>query len=145
MDHVDRPRRSLNMAAIRSENTGPEIAVRKIVHRLGYRFRLHVRTLPGRPDLVFPVRRKVIFVHGCFWHRHPRCRYATSPKTHEEFWRTKFISNVARDRNARRELKRMDWAVLTVWQCELKRTDKLTKRLDDFLSESDFIETRKSK
>src|SRR5277367_4307296 len=120
------------MAAVHSENTGPEIAVRKMVHRLGYRYRLHVRSLPGRPDLVFPSRRKVVFVHGCFWHRHPKCRYATVPNTHKKFWLAKFASNVARDRRARRELKRMAWAVLTVWQCELKKPDKLTSRLNDF-------------
>lgn len=110
------------------------MAVRKIVHRLGYRYRLHVRGFPGRPDLVIPSRRKVIFVHGCFWHRHPRCRYATSPKTHKRFWQAKFTSNVARDRSARRELKRMNWAVFTVWQCELKKSQRLTERLNDFLS-----------
>ena len=135
VDHVDPTKRSLIMAAVHSEDTRPEMAVRKIVHGLGYRYRLHVRALPGRPDLVFPSRRKVIFVHGCFWHRHSKCRYATSPKTREEFWRAKFTSNVARDRSARRELKRMDWAVLTVWQCELKKPDKLTERLNDFLSD----------
>ena len=123
------------MAAVRSEDTGPEMAIRKIVHRLGYRYRLHVRSLPGRPDLVFPARRKVVFVHGCFWHRHPKCRYATSPGTHKEFWQRKFASNQARDRRATRELKRMDWAVLTVWACELKKPDRLTERLNDFLSD----------
>jgi len=123
------------MAAVRSENTGPEVAVRKIVHRLGYRYRMHVRSLPGCPDLVFPSRRKVVFVHGCFWHRHPKCRFATSPKTRKDFWQRKFVSNVGRDRKARRDLKRMDFAVLTVWTCELKKPDKLTERLNDFLSD----------
>ena len=135
VDHVDPAKRALIMAAVHSQDTGPEVAVRKIIHRLGYRYRLHDRALPGRPDLVFPSRRKVIFVHGCFWHRHPKCRYATSPKTREEFWEAKFTSNVARDRIARRELKRMGWAILTVWQCELKNPDKLTERLNDFLSD----------
>jgi DNA mismatch endonuclease (patch repair protein) len=134
VDHVIPAKRSLNMAAVHSKDTGPEMAVRKIVHCLGYRYRLHVHSLPGRPDLVFPSRRKVIFVHGCFWHRHPKCRYATSPKTHREFWQAKFTSNMARDRRARHKLKRMDWAVLTVWQCELKKRGKLTERLNDFLS-----------
>jgi len=135
VDHVDRVTRSLNMAAIRSKDTGPEMAVRRIVHRLGYRYRLHVGSLPGHPDLAFPTRRKVVFVHGCFWHRHPKCRYATSPKTHEKFWQWKFASNVARDRRVRRELKRMDWAILTVWTCQLKKPDKLRERLNDFLSD----------
>jgi DNA mismatch endonuclease, patch repair protein len=127
------------MAAIRSQDTVPEIAVRSIVHRLGYRYRLCVRCLPGRPDLVFPARRKIIFVHGCFWHRHSKCRYATSPKIHKQFWERKFAANVARDRRARRELKRMRWAVLTVWACELKKPDRLTKRLNDFLSDENSI------
>ncbi len=134
-DHVDKAKRSLIMAAVHSKDTRPEMAVRKIVHRLGYRYRLHVRALPGCPDLVFPSRRKVVFVHGCFWHRHPRCRYATAPKTREKFWQAKFGSNVARDLRTKRELARMGWAVMTVWQCELKKPDKLTERLNDFLSD----------
>jgi DNA mismatch endonuclease (patch repair protein) len=134
VDHVDRKKRSLIMAAVHSEDTSPEIAVRKIVHRLGYRYRLHVRTLPGRPDLVFPALGKVVFVHGCFWHRHPRCHYATSPKTRQEFWEAKFVANVERDRRVKRELKRLEWSVMTVWQCELKKPERLTRRLDEFLS-----------
>jgi DNA mismatch endonuclease (patch repair protein) len=134
VDHVDQAKRSLIMAAVHSEDTGPERVVRGIVHRLGYRYRLHVKTLPGRPDLVFPARRKVIFVHGCFWHRHRMCRYATSPKSRRKFWEAKFAANVARDHRNRRQLKRMGWAVLTVWQCELKKKERLTGRLDEFLS-----------
>ena len=133
-DHVDRKKRSLIMAAVRSENTRPEMAVRKIVHGLGYRCRLHVRTLPGRPDLVFPAHRRIVLVHGCFWHRHKRCRYASSPKTRRKFWETKFAANVERDRRIVRQLKRMGWAVFTVWQCELKKPGRLTERLNDFLS-----------
>jgi DNA mismatch endonuclease (patch repair protein) len=134
VDHVSQKKRSLIMAAVHSMDTAPEMVVRRIVHRLGYRYRLHVRQLPGCPDLVFPSRHKAIFVHGCFWHRHARCRYASFPKTRKKFWRTKFDSNIARDRRARRELKRMEWDVLTIWQCELKKTGKLTELLDDFLS-----------
>lgn len=133
-DHVDRKKRSLIMAAVRSEDTKPELAVRKIVHAMGYRYRLHVRKLPGRPDLVFVSRCKAIFVHGCFWHRHTGCRYATSPKTHAAFWKAKFSYNVARDRRNRRELKKIGWAVLTVWQCELKNPEKLTERLNEFFA-----------
>jgi DNA mismatch endonuclease (patch repair protein) len=136
-DHVDQAKRSLIMAAVHSTDTAPEMAVRKIVHALGYRYRLHVPTLPGRPDLVFPARRKIIFVHGCFWHRHNGCRYASSPKTNCEFWERKFDANVARDRRSRRELKKMNWSVLTVWQCELKKPEKLTERLNDFLSNAE--------
>ena len=133
-DHVDRAKRSLIMGAVHSKNTSPEMAVRRIAHALGYRYRLHVSTLPGRPDLAFPARHKAIFVHGCFWHRHNGCRYATSPKTNCEFWEAKFRANVARDRRARRELKKINWAVLTVWQCELKKPETLTERLNDFLT-----------
>lgn len=134
VDHVDRAKRSLIMAAVHSENTSPEIAVRKIVHGLGYRFRLHVGKLLGRPDLVFTSRRKVIFVHGCFWHRHRNCRYTTSPKTRRKFWEAKFTANVKRDRRVQRELRRTNWAVLTVCQCELQNRERLARRLDDFLS-----------
>ena len=135
VDHVDRAKRSLIMAAVHSKNTSTEMAVRKIVHRLGYRYRLHVDGLPGRPDLVFPKRGKVIFVHGCFWHRHRNCRYATSPKTQRKFWEAKFASNIARDRRNERELKRMNWAIMKVWQCELRQSAKLVRRLNDFLSQ----------
>jgi DNA mismatch endonuclease, patch repair protein len=133
-DHVDREKRSLIMAAVHSQDTKPELAVRKIVHRLGYRYRLHDPKLPGRPDLVFALRRKAIFVHGCFWHRHTGCRYTTTPKTRTVFWEAKFSSNVSRDRRTRHELKKMGWEVLTVWQCELKNQRKLTERLDEFLA-----------
>jgi DNA mismatch endonuclease, patch repair protein len=133
VDHVDPAKRSLIMAAVHSEGTSAEVAVRKIVHSLGFRYRLHVRSLPGRPDLVFPRRRKVIFVHGCFWHRHSNCRYTTSPKTRTEFWEAKFVANVARDGRVKRELKQLGWRVLTVWQCELRKPERLRKRLNEFL------------
>ncbi len=134
-DHVNRAKRSLIMAAVHSRDTMPEIAVRKIVHSLGYRYRLHDSRLPGRPDLVFPSRRKVVFVHGCFWHRHAQCKYASSPKTRVAYWQAKFFANVARDRRTRRELKNLGWTQMTVWQCELKKPEKLTERLDDFLAD----------
>ena len=134
-DHVNRGKRSLIMAAVHSKDTKPELAVRSLVHALGYRFRLHVASLPGKPDLVFPGRRKIIFVHGCFWHRHARCRYATSPKTRPEFWQEKFCTNVARDRRTRRELKKLGWSILTVWQCELKNPQKLEVRIEEFLAD----------
>ncbi len=134
-DHVDAAKRSLIMAAVHSKHTKPEIVVRKIVHRLGYRFRLHSAKLPGHPDLVFSGRRKVIFVHGCFWHRHPGCRYASLPKTRIDFWESKFRANVDRDERTRLELERTSWKVLTVWQCELKEPERLAERLNDFLSQ----------
>jgi DNA mismatch endonuclease (patch repair protein) len=122
------------MAAVHSKNTKPELAVRKIVHSLGYRYRLHVQTLPGKPDLVFPARRKILFVHGCYWHRHRGCRYATSPKTNVRFWQDKFSANIQRDRRNVGALKKLGWAVMTIWQCQLKNPGKLGGRIDEFLS-----------
>jgi len=122
------------MAAVHSKDTKPEMAVRKLVHRLGYRYRLHVAYLPGKPDLVFASKMKVVFVHGCFWHRHVRCRYASTPKSRRVFWEDKFSTNVARDRRTQQELKKLGWKILTVWQCELKNMERLARRLDGFLS-----------
>ncbi len=104
MDLISPQRRSANMARIRGRDTTPELAVRRLTHSLGYRFRLHRRDLPGTPDLVFPARRKVVFVHGCFWHRHPGCRFAYEPRSNVEFWRAKFAANIARDARTRGEL-----------------------------------------
>jgi len=134
-DRVDAAKRSQIMAKVKSKHTKPELAVRKIVHALGYRYRLHCSDLPGKPDLVFRPKRKLIFVHGCFWHRHKKCRFATTPKTRVEFWESKFRANVARDRRNRLELKQLGWQILSVWQCELKNVEKLTERLNDFLAE----------
>jgi DNA mismatch endonuclease (patch repair protein) len=121
------------MAAIHSKDTKPEKTVRRIVHALGYRYRLHDPKLPGCPDLVFASRNKVIFVNGCFWHRHKGCKKASTPKTRTAFWETKFSSNIARDRRTRRELNQIGWSALTVWQCELKDLAKLTERIHEFL------------
>jgi len=132
-DHLDHAKRSLNMAAVHSKDTKPEMAVRRIVYSLGYRYRLHLAGLPGRPDLAFLAKRKAIFVHGCFWHRHCNCRYASTPKTRVDFWEQKFRDNVARDRRARRELRNLGWSVMTVWQCDLKKTTRLSERLREFL------------
>lgn len=134
VDHVDAAKRSLIMAAVHSKHTKPEMVVRRMVYRLGYRYRLHSAKLPGRPDLVFAGRRKIVFVHGCFWHRHPGCRYASSPKTRVEFWEEKFLRNVARDERTRQELENAGWKVLTVWECELKEPEKLAERLNEFLA-----------
>lgn len=121
--------RSRNMAAIRGRDTSPELRVRSLLHRLGYRFRLHRRDLPGSPDIVLPRHRTVVFVHGCFWHRHPGCRYATTPKTREEFWTRKFEQNVERDRRQQQQLREMGWSVMVVWECELLDLPSLTVRL----------------
>jgi DNA mismatch endonuclease, patch repair protein len=122
--------RSRLMAKIRSKNTGPERAVRSLLHRAGYRFRLHVRSLPGTPDIVLPRHRLVVFVHGCFWHRHPGCNVASTPKTHKKFWLAKFARNVANDRAHVRRLRRMGWRVATVWECQLRHPDRILARIE---------------
>lgn len=119
-DIVDSKQRSVLMAGIRSRNTAPELAVRRIAHRMGLRFRLHRKDIPGCPDLVFPKHRLVIFVHGCFWHRHQGCKYAYTPKSRIEFWAKKFASNVARDARQEAALKALGWQVLVIWECETK-------------------------
>jgi DNA mismatch endonuclease (patch repair protein) len=121
MDRVDRKTRSRNMAHIRNRNTGPELTVRSFLHARGYRYRLHGRKLPGKPDLVFAGRRKVLFVHGCFWHQHDGCHRAFRPKSRAQFWNAKLAANVRRDRDAVAALELDGWNVLTVWECELKR------------------------
>ncbi len=116
-------KRSAVMAAVKGKNTKPEIQVRKLAHALGYRFRLHRRDLPGSPDLVFPGRRAVIFVHGCFWHGHDCRRGARAPKTTAAYWRDKIARNKARDAHALAALESQGWRALTLWECELKRED----------------------
>lgn len=108
------------MAGIRGRDTRPEILVRSWLHRRGLRFRLHKAGLPGRPDLVLARYKTVIFVHGCFWHRHPRCRFATTPSTNRAFWHRKFEQNVARDTRQRRELGSLGWRVLVIWGCQVR-------------------------
>src|SRR5450631_68630 len=107
------------MGRIRGRNTNPELIVRSLLHSLGFRFRLHSRTLPGRPDIVLARHQTVVLVHGCFWHRHPGCRYCYVPKTRKAFWQTKFDSNIDRDKRTKRELVRLGWTVVTVWECQL--------------------------
>lgn len=123
------PARSATMRAVKSRDTKPEMLVRRAAHALGYRFRLHRKDLPGSPDLVFPSRKKVIFVHGCFWHGHDCARGARMPKTNAEYWRAKMAGNVARDERVRAELAALGWEVLTVWECELKDADVLRERV----------------
>lgn len=125
--------RSRNMARVKNKNTAPEITVRRMLHRLGYRFRLHRRDLPGNPDIVLPRFRSVIFVHGCFWHGHD-CRRGKRPATHTEFWNTKLDRNIERDQANRKLLKGLDWRVLVVWECQTKDLAELEYRLTDFLS-----------
>ena len=121
------------MARVRSKNSRPELAVRKLVFGLGYRYRLHARELHGRPDLVFRPRRKVIFVHGCFWHRHPNCTLARMPKSRLEFWGPKLEGNRERDDRNKEALAREGWKVLTIWECELNNAERLTNVIRRFL------------
>lgn len=121
------------MSRIRGKNTSPELVVRRLAHRLGFRFRLHRRDLPGCPDMVFPRLRKVIQVHGCFWHQHPGCRRAHAPKSRLDYWAPKLARNVARDETSQAALSALGWEVLVMWECEVKNEVALTERLLDFL------------
>lgn len=133
-DHLTSEKRSRLMGRIRSKGSTPEMIVRRAAHALGYRFRLHRRDLPGTPDLVFPSRRKVVFVHGCWWHQHPGCKKATGSKTQTSFWAAKFARNVARDRCAEAALRNGGWDVLTVWECETRDLDAVSAKLDRYLT-----------
>lgn len=121
------------MSRIRSTDTKPEMLVRRLLHRLGYRYLLHKRDLPGAPDLVFPARRKAIFVHGCFWHQHSNCIDGRIPKTRRSYWVPKLSRNVQRDREHRTALRRLGWSSLVVWECEIKNEQKVTAQLLKFL------------
>jgi DNA mismatch endonuclease (patch repair protein) len=127
--------RSRQMALVRGKDTKPEMAVRRLVHRLGYRYRLHRSDLPGKPDLVFPSRRKVILVHGCFWHRHadPACKLARMPKSRLEFWEPKLSANAQRDARTLDALSQAGWSALTLWECEIKSNRDLEGRIIRFL------------
>ena len=122
------------MSRVKSKDTHPELIVRKMVWALGYRYRLHVAKLPGRPDIVFTRLKKIIEVRGCFWHRHG-CKLTTTPKSRKQFWQAKFENNVARDRQNIRLLRKGGWKVLNIWQCQLKNLDKTNKRIHEFLDQ----------
>ena len=124
-DIVDKQTRSRMMAGIKGKDTKPELVLRRALHARGFRYRLHSKNVPGRPDLVFPKHHAIVFVHGCFWHRHEGCRYTTTPSTRPEFWQAKFDANVIRDAAIRDELIEAGWRVATVWECSLRKTDQL--------------------
>lgn len=134
MDSISSQHRSWNMSRIKSKNTSPERAVRSIIHSLGYRFRIHSEKLPGKPDIVLPRLKTVVFVHGCYWHRHLGCPLAYTPKTRKEFWEKKFYNNVLRDQHVANEIIKLGWLILTVWECELNDTEKLKNRLSKELA-----------
>lgn len=132
MDSVDKLTRSKIMSRVRGKNTTPELIVRSVTHAMGYRFRLHRKDLPGKPDLVFPGRKKIVLVNGCFWHLHSCERYKI-PKTNEEFWLRKLKLNQQRDQVVEEKLKALGWSVLTIWECEIKDKGKLERILTAFL------------
>ena len=134
MDRLTPEERSANMRAIKSRDTKPEILVRSMLHRAGYRFRKNVKTLPGKPDIVLPKYKTVIFVHGCFWHRHKGCKQTTTPKSNVEFWNKKFERNVSNDRKHARQLRKLGWHVITVWECQLKKPERVFRRLENSLA-----------
>ena len=128
------------MSRIKSSNTKPELTVRSILHRMGYRFRLHRKDLPGKPDIVLPKYKTVIFVHGCFWHRHKDCKYAYTPKSRIDFWERKFKANINRDLDVKKRLKELGWKVLVIWECEISDIENVKKKIGRFLN---FTESRK--
>ena len=126
-DRLTKERRSWNMAQIRGKDTKPEVLVRSVLHRMGFRFRLHGKDLPGRPDIVLPRYRAVIFVHGCFWHRHRGCRNCTTPTRRREWWIKKLEGNVVRDRFQEQALRKLGWRTMVVWECETEMPDALER------------------
>lgn len=135
-DSLSKEKRSWNMSRIRSKDTHPEKIVRSLLHSMGYRFRLHVKALPGTPDIVLPRFKTVIFVHGCFWHRHPGCRFAYTPKSRVDFWMKKFEQNVSGHEKATGELKDQGWRVFVIWECELSELDSLGRKLSNLFCEN---------
>ncbi|MFN3152108.1 very short patch repair endonuclease [Bremerella sp.] len=132
MDTVDKRKRSQIMSLVGQKNTRPEMIVRRTLHALGFRYRLHVNSLPGSPDIVLPRFRKVIFVHGCYWHRHG-CAKTTTPKSNSEFWKNKFDQNKRRDRKAMRDIRRLGWQSIVIWECQLNDIERLRLKLVRFL------------
>jgi DNA mismatch endonuclease, patch repair protein len=148
MDRLTPEKRSWNMSRIRSKNTKPEKAVRSLLHKSGYRFRIHRKDLPGNPDIVLPKFKTVVFVHGCFWHRHENCKYAYTPKSRQEFWKKKFEVNIKRDLKNRNELECLGWKVVIIWECELKNLTFVKDKIESFLKKNTgqaFISTEMDK
>jgi DNA mismatch endonuclease (patch repair protein) len=135
MDNETSAQRSKQMSRIRSKHTEPELLVRRLVHGMGYRYRLHRRDLPGSPDLVFPSRHKVILVHGCFWHRHPdpSCPLTRTPKSRLDFWIPKFEANRQRDLKTKAQLEALGWGIMVVWECQLRHVESIEARVREFL------------
>jgi DNA mismatch endonuclease (patch repair protein) len=142
-DKLTPSHRSANMSKIRAKNTAPEMLVRRLVHSMGFRYRLHVSRLPGKPDLVFPRLKKIIDVRGCFWHQHRGCIDSHVPKSRQEYWAPKLKMNCQRDKKNRRKLRAQGWAVLTLWECELRDSAQVKKQVTAFLKSPKSSKTRK--
>lgn len=121
------------MSRVRSKDTKPEMIVRRMIHGMGYRYRLHQKSLPGKPDLVFSSRRKIIFIHGCFWHRHQQCSFARLPKSHLDYWLPKLDGNLERDNSNCENLRKQGWDVMVLWECELLDKERLSMKIIEFL------------
>jgi len=131
-DHLSKEKRSWNMSRIRSKDTKPELIVRSLLHRMGYRFRLHRKDLPGKPDIVLPKYKTAIFIHGCFWHGHKNCKRGNIPKSNKEYWISKITKNIERDRKNILKLKKANWKVIKIWECEIERNisvDRIIKKI----------------
>ncbi|MCL2742231.1 MAG: DNA mismatch endonuclease Vsr [Planctomycetaceae bacterium] len=136
-DHLTKEKRSWNMSRIRSKETAPEIAFRKLIYRAGFRYRLYDKTLPGKPDLVMKKHKIIVFIHGCFWHGHENCRRGNKPKTHKKYWNAKIKGNVARDRKNITTLENSGWRVFAVWECELKDLETVLQKFKEFVGTKD--------
>lgn len=136
MDTLTAERRSWNMSRICGKDTKPELTVRSLLHGMGYRFRLNNTALPGKPDIILPRYKTVIFVHGCFWHRHKDCKYAYNPKSRTEFWQRKFEATIRRDELVAEQLRKLEWNQLILWECEIKNKETLKRKMRVFLHES---------
>jgi len=132
-DTLTKEQRSERMSRVRSTGSKAEMVVRRVIHSMGYRYRLHAKDLPGHPDLVFKSRRKVIFVHGCFWHRHPGCKNTRMPKSKLDFWKPKLEGNRKHDLKVQRQLRKSGWSLLVIWECQTKNEQRLRKRIEGFM------------
>jgi DNA mismatch endonuclease (patch repair protein) len=141
VDVFPKEKRSQIMANIKGKDTKPEKVVRSLLHKMGYRFRLHRRDLPGNPDIVLPKYKKVIFVHGCFWHGHAGCPRAKRPNTNKAFWNEKLTKNIDRDNRNQQKLKKLGWDYLIIWQCQIKKPkkDQLRNQLEEYIGKSVFL------
>jgi len=134
VDHLTKEKRSWNMSRIRSKDTKPEMIVRSLLHRMGFRFRLHRKDLPGKPDIVLPKYKIVIFVHGCFWHGHKACKRGNTPKTNRKYWFPKINKNKERDKKHRRKLKKQGWNTVVIWECQCNNRKVLDRIVEKYLS-----------